>query len=117
MQALLVGIGGFVGAIARFAVSKLTQLLYGGSFPIHTLFVNVVGCFLLGLFVSRSVQRGWPSSYSLFFAVGFIGALTTFSAFAAEASYLWQGGKPFLASLFIFGNLVFGFLVFWASQR
>jgi CrcB protein len=85
-QAILVGIGGFLGAICRFLVSKHTTEVLG-IFPIGTLIVNVSGSFLLG-FIMYSALAGRMVSPELrsLVAVGFIGAFTTMSTFAYETA-------------------------------
>lgn len=85
-QVLLVGTGGFLGAIARFLVSKYANGLLG-EFPLGTLIVNIVGSFLLGIIMySILADNGLvtPATRS-FVAVGFIGAFTTMSTFAYES--------------------------------
>jgi fluoride exporter len=85
-QAMLVGAGGFLGAISRYLVSKYTSGVWG-SFPLGTLVVNVAGSFLLGAIMygllhdSRLVSPEFRS----FMAIGFIGAFTTMSTFAYES--------------------------------
>ena len=81
-----VAIGGFIGAISRFWLiqyikSKITTVL-----PVATLIVNLVGSFLLGLISGLHVSE----MVHLLFAVGFLGAFTTFSTLAVEAVQLWK---------------------------
>ncbi|SDM16754.1 fluoride efflux transporter CrcB [Sediminibacillus halophilus] len=81
---LLVGIGGFVGAIARFAISQLIKQNYRFSIPAAIVFVNITGSFLLGLLNGLQV-----STYILLLmGTGFCGAFTTFSTFKLEAVQL-----------------------------
>ena len=82
---LLVGTGGFLGSVSRFLASRYMQENFPTAFPFGTFFVNVAGCFLIGLiygFSERSalLTPGWK----MFLAVGFCGGFTTFSTFANE---------------------------------
>lgn len=79
MTLLLIGIGGFLGAIARFALSQSINRWFS-SFPMGTLFVNWLGSGLLGLLTGISI----PESEKLLCEIGFLGALTTFSTLHFE---------------------------------
>lgn len=84
-QALLVAVGGAAGAVARFLVTKISASYPGAAFPYHTLFVNVVGSFILGAVVGLALGRFAVSEpVRLLVGVGFCGAFTTFSTFAVE---------------------------------
>ncbi|KEK21099.1 chromosome condensation protein CrcB [Bacillus manliponensis] len=80
MSWILVGIGGFFGAIARFFINNVTKEKYGTHFPYGTLFVNIFGSFLLGLLYGAQVSTAWM----LLCGTGFLGAFTTFSTFKLE---------------------------------
>jgi CrcB protein len=82
---LLVGAGGFCGAVSRYAVDvAVTTAIAGGAFPLGTLVVNVVGSFALGALtgVLRNRRR------RLFLATGLLSSFTTYSAFAVETTQL-----------------------------
>lgn len=84
-QVLTVAVGGAVGAVARFLVSKGSAAYIGTSFPYGTLAVNVIGSFALGLITGMAATRGGMSATVILLAgVGFCGAFTTFSTFAVE---------------------------------
>ncbi|WP_053218722.1 fluoride efflux transporter CrcB [Virgibacillus senegalensis] len=81
---ILVAIGGFIGAVARFAISQYVKRNFSFTFPAATLFVNIIGSFLLGFFNGLDVGE-----YMLVLAgTGFCGAFTTFSTFKLEAVQL-----------------------------
>ena len=109
MEPLLVGIGGAIGAVGRFAVGRLVRY---EAFPVGTLVVNVLGSFVLGLVLFGAPQ----SDLVLLVGVGCCGAFTTFSSFSFQTVELWEHGNPGLAALNAGGNLVvslIGFGVGW----
>jgi len=75
---LIVGFGGALGAISRFGINEIVENYLSLSSPIGTLFVNVVGCFLIGLIVGVTLPIKDTSYY--FFIIGFLGSFTTMSA-------------------------------------
>lgn len=91
---LILGFGGFIGAISRYLVSGWAQdLSRSVGFPYGTLAVNLTGCFLLGV-LSQMVERGFlDPQIRLFAMVGMLGAFTTFSTFSLETINLLQDGE------------------------
>lgn len=75
---LYVGFGGALGAISRFGINEIFENYLSFSSPVGTLFVNVVGCFLIGLIVGVTLPVKDTSYY--FFIIGFLGSFTTMSA-------------------------------------
>jgi CrcB protein len=75
---LYVGFGGALGAISRFGINEIFENYLSLSSPIGTLFVNVIGCFLIGLIVGVTLPIKDTSYY--FFIIGFLGSFTTMSA-------------------------------------
>jgi CrcB protein len=104
MTLLYVGLGGFFGAIFRFLISGFLQKLFGISFPVGTLGVNVIGSFLIGFLVMLFENIIAPEWKALFIT-GFLGALTTFSTFSFETVVLLQEGIYQKAILNIFLNV------------
>jgi len=95
---LLVGLGGFLGANARYAISVWAANRLGTAFPYGTLIINVSGSFLMGVAVTLIAGRFHDAaSARLLITTGFLGAYTTFSTFAFETLALlrqrdWRGG-------------------------
>lgn len=86
---LVVALGGSLGAIFRYATVLGAQNVLGMQFPYGTLIVNTFGSLLAGFFLALFVERFSGGEYwRLFFFVGFLGAYTTFSSFAAESWFL-----------------------------
>ena len=75
---IYVGFGGALGAISRFGINEIFENYLSLSSPIGTLFVNVIGCFLIGLIVGVTLPIKDTSYY--FFIIGFLGSFTTMSA-------------------------------------
>ncbi|MGH8932259.1 MAG: fluoride efflux transporter CrcB [Egibacteraceae bacterium] len=87
--------GGALGALARYGVTAWTIARFGPGFPMGTLTVNVTGSFLLGLAATLlAVKVRLPAATRPFFTVGFLGAYTTFSAYAFDTITLWGRAAP-----------------------
>jgi fluoride exporter len=112
MPYLLVGVGGFIGANARFVVSRLVGASFETRFPLGTFVINISGSFLLGVLGPLVAQRSMPGSEAMRLAlgVGFLGAFTTFSTFEFETNSLIDDGAWWPATTYIFASLFVGLL-------
>ena len=112
MPYLLVGLGGFIGANARFVVARFIGALVDTRFPLGTFVINVSGSFLLGVLGAVATQKLMPNSESMRLAlgVGFLGAFTTFSTFEFETHALIDDGSWLMATTNIFASLFVGLL-------
>ena len=98
MHLLLIGIGGFAGAVARYAVDGLVTARTGGAFPYGTLAVNLSGSVLIGVLFAVTIERGLVSAELRGpLMIGFVGAYTTFSTLALETWRLGEDGAWLLA--------------------
>lgn len=107
---LWVGIGGFIGSILRYTVSGFVhEWTKRDDFPIGTLAVNVLGCFLIGFLSQLAETRGaFSPETRAFLIIGILGGFTTYSSFANETMYLWRDGEGVLAFLNVAAQLVLG---------
>lgn len=108
---LVVGLGGFLGATARYAVGLIVARFWSLDFPLATFLINVSGCFILGLFSTLAAER-MPIDplWRLLVATGFVGAYTTFSTFEYETQRLTEAGAAGWAALNVLASVVVGFL-------
>jgi len=105
---LLVGLGGSIGSMARYAVSLLIR---SKSFPYATLSVNVIGSFIIGVVFAISIKEaGLSNNWRLFLATGICGGFTTFSAFSLENMELLQNGKIGMALSYIIFSILLGII-------
>jgi fluoride exporter len=111
-----VGLGGFLGANARYWLGGWIAARWGTEFPWSTFVINVSGSFILGLFLSLITERfAVPGALTLrlVVAIGFVGAYTTFSTFEFETLALVQTETWVRAFGNAFGSLFAGFLAVW----
>lgn len=109
MPLILIGLGGFAGAIARYLVDTEITARAAHAFPFGTLVVNLTGSFLLGLLVALTAERGiLPADMRGPVLVGFIGAYTTFSTFMLESWRLVEIGAVGLAAVNLIGSVALG---------
>lgn len=116
-QALMVGVGGFAGTLARYSVAVILHRVGATAFPYATLIVNLTGCALIGFVYVIADERQWISPAArLFLTVGVLGGFTTFSAFGQETWTLVRVGKPGLAMFYTGLSVVVGVLAVWAGS-
>ena len=118
---LLVALGGAIGASLRHGVNLASLRLAGPAFPAGTLFVNIVGCFVMGVFVEILARRfGASNEMRLFVATGVLGGFTTFSAFALDTAVLWERGASLqtfvYVALSVLGSIAAVFLGLWLAR-
>lgn len=108
---LAVALGGAIGSALRFLLSKLVQEQFGISFPVGTLFVNLVGAFLIGFFFSYLVEKLALNPYARALLItGLLGGLTTFSTYSYESFSLLREGETFKFLAYVFGTNLLGLL-------
>jgi len=113
---LLVGTGGFIGSVARYAVALMLQPVATG-FPFSTLTVNILGSFLIGLLSELAVSTTLVSPEArLFLVTGFCGGFTTFSAYMYEHAALMKDGQLFYASIYLAGSIAGGVIALYTGM-
>lgn len=100
MSMVQVAAGGALGAVLRYGAGLALLRVQGPGLPLATLSVNILGSFLMGVFVVFSFARGWQALNPLVMT-GLLGGFTTFSAFSLEAFTLWERGQVGTAALYV----------------
>jgi CrcB protein len=115
---ILIATGGAFGSVLRYAAQGWFQRLTNGSFPVGTLAVNVIGCFLLGilaaLFAGPVLIR---EEYRVGLTIGVLGGFTTFSTFGLETFTLANAGQFWFAALNVALSCGLGFIAVWIGYR
>jgi len=97
--------GGALGSGARYAMAAFVDARTGVAFPWGTVLVNILGCFIIGVFVGSLEPLGpiqVPLNFRLFVTIGIMGGFTTFSSFSLQTISLLNEGKILSAA----GNVV-----------
>lgn len=120
-QFFIVGVGSAAGGMCRYAVGRWIGAAHAGGFPLATLIVNLLGCFMIGLFYGLFDRWSAGSSAArLLLTTGFCGGFTTFSTFAAEGMTLLSDGSQAAAALYIgvsvAGGLALAFAGAWLAR-
>ncbi|HEY3083635.1 MAG TPA: fluoride efflux transporter CrcB [Chloroflexota bacterium] len=102
---LWVGLGGFLGANARYALGLWVVNRFGAGFPLHTLLINVTGSLGIGVLLVLLTERlAADPAWRLFLVVGFLGGYTTFSSYTFEALALAEEGRWLEAAWYVLGS-------------
>ena len=100
-----VALGGALGAVLRYLTGLGVLRLFGAGFPLGVISVNIVGSFLMGLFVVLAERKGLVH-LSPFVMTGLLGGFTTFSAFSLEAVSLFEKGDTVGAAFYVVSSVV-----------
>jgi fluoride exporter len=110
----MVGLGGFLGSIARFWLGSYITYRVGARFPFGTFVINISGSFLIGFIVTLLGERAhWNPNLLYLIPIGFIGAYTTFSTFELEAFRNVRTGEVLMALLYVVLSVTVGFVAVW----
>ncbi len=109
---LQVALGGAIGAALRYASGGMAMRLLGSGFPYGTMFVNILGSFIMGFAAFYMLERmdGSFGRYAPFLMTGVLGGFTTFSAFSLDAVFLIERGRFLAAAIYMGGSVAFAML-------
>ncbi|CAN1595011.1 CrcB Integral membrane protein possibly involved in chromosome condensation [Candidatus Pelagibacterales bacterium] len=116
---LLIALFGAIGTVARFSVVQITPKIFQSIFPIGTLVVNLLGCFLIGLFsgILNTKFISIDENFKNYITIGFLGGFTTFSSFSQDFFNLVNNSNYLLAFIYIFISVFFGLLMFYLGDK
>ena len=102
---LAISVAAILGANLRYVLSRVAAREFGAIFPYGTLVINIVGSFIVGLFVIWTTERVLVDPrWRLLVVVGFCGSFTTFSSYAFETMSFFEHGQWGLMALNIVSN-------------
>lgn len=111
---LYIAFGGAIGSVLRFLISLFVAKFWQNHFPLATFLTNIVGCFLIGIFIGYLEKNNLTDSNLKWFLItGFCGGFTTFSAFGLENINLFQSNNSFLAFAYIASSIIAGLFAVW----
>jgi CrcB protein len=116
MILLLIALGGATGSVLRYLIGGKVQHFAPHGFPLGTLFVNVLGCFLIGIFIRQFMNVQTHNYMRALLVVGFCGGFTTFSAFSMETVGLIEGGEYPRAFAYIMLSLLLCLIATFAGM-
>jgi CrcB protein len=115
---LAVAAGGSLGSVARYLVGIGCGRLLGSKFPWGTLFINISGSLLMGLFAGLfAVRWDLPQAARIFLTVGVCGGYTTFSTFSLDAFYLIERGEALAAGAYMVASVVLSVAALIAAMQ
>lgn len=107
---LIIGTGSFIGGICRCLLGHLVQSKVGEGFPVGTLVINLLGCFVIGCMFGLSERTNISLELRLFVMTGLCGGFTTFSAFGLETLNLLRLGQTTYALSYVAASVLLGLL-------
>ena len=114
----LVFVGGGMGSALRFYTGVWILQSFNPYFPIGTLVVNLIGCFLLGLILGIAETKNWLGDHAtLLLGTGFCGGFTTFSTFSVEANELLKAGQWLMLAGYLIGSVGVGIFFAYLGYR
>ena len=111
---LYIAIGGAIGSVLRYLTTVFVSRFWSNQFPLATFIANIIGCFLIGLFIGILAKNQLEdSSLKWFLVTGFCGGYTTFSAFGMENFNLFQNNNSLLAFGYVALSILLGLFAVW----
>ena len=116
MTILWVALGGAIGSAGRYTVNVWSGRMFGTEFPWHTLTVNILGCFAMGLLIElMALKLNVSTDVRAFLTTGILGGFTTFSAFSLDFALLVERKSYGLAGAYAAGSVVMSLLAVFAG--
>ena len=116
MEYVIIGIGGILGALSRYAFSKWVGQRWRGDFPLATFFINITGSFIMGVLYVLFSRAGSEFVFLKNLATtGFLGAFTTYSTFSYEIISLIEDREKAIAVIYFSASLIVGLLSAYAG--
>ena len=116
VKLFLIGLAGFIGTLGRYWLSGIIARRYGETFPLGTLAVNLIGCFLVGLLFYLMQERYLVNqNVRTIMLIGLLGGFTTFSSLGLQTFTLLQDNEIALATLNLVASNVLGLFLVWAG--
>lgn len=112
---LFIGAGSFIGGVCRYLLAVALQSKSLSVFPIGTLTVNIIGCFLIGILFGLTEKLELTTEWRLFLITGILGGFTTFSAFSLETIGLLSNGLIGQAIGYVLLSVFVGLLATFAG--
>jgi len=115
---LLIGLAGFIGTLLRYWLSGEVAKRFGETFPLGTLIVNALGCFLAGVLFYFTYERflATPTTRAVIF-FGLLGGFTTFSSYGLQTFTLLRDGEVALALLNVALSNIAGVFLVWSGYK
>ncbi|MCM1317456.1 MAG: fluoride efflux transporter CrcB [Bacteroides sp.] len=113
---IIAGIGGFFGTCGRYLTGVAAKRMFSGSFPAGTFIVNIVGCFLIGIFFGLWGRHEMDAAVKALLITGFCGGFTTFSSFSHDQLKLLREGKYLTWGLYLVLTVVLGLAAVYAGM-
>ena len=114
---LIAGAGGFVGTCGRFLIGKWSDGMFHGTFPLGTFLVNIIGCFIIGIFFCiLEKSHVMTTGENVLLITGFCGGFTTFSSFADDIWKLGNNGDWMTCLFYFLATVILGVLLVWGGR-
>ncbi len=114
---LIAGLGGFAGTCGRYLTGLAGKKLCGDNYPVGTFAVNVIGCFIIGLFVGLFDRHEMSPLVNALLISGFCGGFTTFSSFSHDSFAMIQKGQWWKFILYVVPTVVLGLLMVYLGMK
>lgn len=112
---LQIALGGALGAVLRYGAVQGAVRVFSAGSPVGTVFVNLIGSFLMGVVAVWFLERIGDAKAAPFVMAGVLGGFTTFSAFSLDAITLWEQGRQTFALAYVMGSVVGAILALMAG--